>query len=123
MENSEQRRDPLLNISDCAREPIQIIGHIQPHGLLFALSEPDLIVRQVSANVSTVIGLSPDVLLGSSIENVLGARQFEKFQAQVLSNSALPTELLHILVNGHPIDAHSLAHRYDGVLILELDFV
>jgi two-component system, chemotaxis family, sensor kinase Cph1 len=123
MENSEERSDPLRNLSECAREPIQIIGHIQPHGVLFALSEPDLIVRQVSANVSTAIGLSPDRLLGSSIENVLGVRQFEKFQFQVLSNQPLPTEFLQIDANGHSIDAHGLAHRYDGVLILELDFL
>jgi chemotaxis family two-component system sensor kinase Cph1 len=123
MENSAPRSGPLLNLSECSREPIQIIGHIQPHGLLFALSEPDLIVRQVSANVAAAIGLSPDLLLGNSIEYVLGARLFEKFLSQVLGNQPLPTELLQILTNGHPIEAHGLAHRYDGVLILELDFV
>ena len=123
MENSSKRADPLLDTSECAREPIQVIGHIQPHGLLFALSDPDLIVRQVSANVSTVIGLPPGLLMGSSIETVLGAHQFEKFRSQVSSNQPIPTELLHVQANGRQIDAHCLAHRYGGQLILELDFV
>ena len=123
MENSSKRADPLLDTSECAREPIQVIGHIQPHGLLFALSDPDLIVRQVSANVSTVIGLPPGLLMGSSIETVLGAHQFEKFRSQVSSNQPIPTELLHVQANGRQIDAHGLAHRYGGQLILELDFV
>ncbi len=118
-----ERKDQLPDLTQCAREPIHIIGHIQPHGLLFALSEPDLIVRQVSANLSTAIGMSPDQLLGSSIENILGPLQFEKFQSQVLSNQPLPTELLQIEANGDRIYAHGLAHRHDGVLILELDFV
>jgi diguanylate cyclase (GGDEF)-like protein len=123
MKNSSHHGDSRANLSECALEPIQIIGHIQPHGLLFALSEPDLVVRQVSANVSTVIGQAPEALLGRSIENVLGAKQFERFQLQVLSNEPIPTELLHIQANGHSINAQSLAHRYGDVLILELDFL
>ena len=81
--------EPINQIPDlaqCALEPIQIIGHIQPHGLLFALSEPDLIIRQVSTNVSTLLEMSPETLLGCSIESVFGAQQFEAFRSQVMNN-------------------------------------
>ena len=50
MERLAERSDPVPGLAKCALEPIQIIGRIQPHGLLFALSEPDLIVRHVSTN-------------------------------------------------------------------------
>jgi diguanylate cyclase (GGDEF)-like protein len=118
--------EPINSIPDlggCALEPIQIIGHIQPHGLLFALSEPDLIIRQVSTNVSTLLEMSPETLLGCSIESVFGAQQFEAFRSQVMNNEPLPARLLRIPANGRVVEMHSIAHRHDGVLIVELDLV
>jgi diguanylate cyclase (GGDEF)-like protein len=118
--------EPINQIPDlaqCALEPIQIIGHIQPHGLLFALSEPDLIIRQVSTNVSTLLEMSPETLLGCSIESVLGAQQFETFRSQVLNSEPLSAKLLRIPTNGRAVEMHCIAHRHDGVLIVELDLV
>ncbi|MGD0570502.1 MAG: GAF domain-containing protein [Candidatus Sulfotelmatobacter sp.] len=112
---------PLPNLSECAREPIQIIGHIQPHGLLFALSEPDLIIRQLSINVPTLLEVSPETLLGCSIEAVLGAQQFETFRSQVSSDEPFSAKRLRIPANGRAIEMHCIAHRHDGVLIVELD--
>jgi len=116
-----ERVNPLPNLAECAREPIQIIGHIQPHGLLFALSEPDLIIRQVSINVGTLLKMSPETLLGCSIESVLGAQQFETFRSQVLNNEPLSAKLLRIPASGQLLEMHCISHRYDGVLIVELD--
>jgi len=61
-----------LDLERCAQEPIHVIGSIQPHGVLFALSEPDLVVRQVSTNVFDFYGITLDSLLGKSFEMVLG---------------------------------------------------
>jgi two-component system, chemotaxis family, sensor kinase Cph1 len=115
--------NPIPDLTGCALEPIQIIGHIQPHGLLFALSEPDLIIRQVSANVSTLLEMSPETLLGHSIDCVLGAQQFETFRSQVLNNEPLSAKLLRIPAKGRAIEMHCITHRHDGVLIVELDLV
>ena len=59
------------DLDQCAREPVHTIGQIQPHGVLFAISEPDLIVRQGSTNVRDLLGLSTGVVLGHSFEAVL----------------------------------------------------
>jgi diguanylate cyclase (GGDEF)-like protein len=115
--------EPIPDLTECALEPIQIIGHIQPHGLLFALSEPDLIIRHVSVNVSTLLGMSPETLLGYSIEKVFGAEQFETFRSQILSIEPSSATLLFIPVNGLVTDMYSTFHRHDGVLIVELDLV
>jgi chemotaxis family two-component system sensor kinase Cph1 len=111
----------IPNLAGCALEPIQIIGHIQPHGLLFALSEPDLIIRQVSANVSTLLEIAPEKLLGCSIETVLGAQQFETFRSQVLGSEPPSAKLLFVPANGLFIEMYCAFHRHDGVLIVELD--
>ena len=72
--------DATVSYADrCAQEPVHLTGHIQSHGLLFALSEPDFIVRQVSANVGALGGIPTDVVLGRSFEAVVGAGQFEIF--------------------------------------------
>jgi len=123
MANLAEPITPITDLRGCALEPIQIIGHIQPHGLLFALSEPDLIIRQVSINVSTLLGMSPETLLGCSIESVLGAQQFDTFRSQVLNNEPLSAKLLRIPANGRALEMHCIAHRRDGVLIVELDLV
>jgi chemotaxis family two-component system sensor kinase Cph1 len=123
MERSAERSDPLPGVAQCALEPIQIIGHIQPHGLLFALSEPDLIVRHVSSNVSTLLGMSPDILLGCSFETVLGTQLFETFQSQILSNEPFLAKPLYVPISGRGIEMYAIAHRYDGALIVELELV
>jgi light-regulated signal transduction histidine kinase (bacteriophytochrome) len=61
--------------------------------------------------------------LGCSIESVLGAQQFETFRSQVLSNEPLSAKLFASRRNGHAIEMHCIAHRHDGVLIVELDLV
>ena len=64
---------PKVDLERCAQEPVQLIGRIQPQGLLFALSEPDLLVRQVSNNIADLLGMSPEMVLGQSLEQVIGA--------------------------------------------------
>jgi diguanylate cyclase (GGDEF)-like protein len=123
MERLAERSGLPPGLANCALEPIQIIGHIQPHGVLFALSEPDLIVRHVSTNVSTLLGMSPDILLGCSFETVLGAQLFETFRSQILSDEPFLAKPLCVPVIGRGIEMHAIAHRHDGVLIVELELV
>jgi PAS domain S-box-containing protein len=120
----EGTQRPLVQASDldrCAQEPIHIIGHIQPHGMLFALSEPDLIVRQVSANISALLGMPTETLLGRTFEAVLGAQQFEIFRSRTLSQEALAENPLRIQLPGRAGEALCELHRHDGVLIVELE--
>ena len=46
-------------LANCADEPIRFPGAIQPHGVLLTLSEPDLKIIQVSANVATLFNRTP----------------------------------------------------------------
>ncbi len=54
-------------VAECAREPIQIPGAIQPHGFLIAFREQDGIVQHASENVETYLGLAPQALIGRHI--------------------------------------------------------
>jgi diguanylate cyclase (GGDEF)-like protein len=116
-----EKRRPLPDLDMCAMEPVQLIGHIQPHGLLFALSEPDLMVQQVSANVRVLCGMPPEALLGHSIELALGSLQFEIFRSRILSGNLIPANPLRVTVGGEAREMNCIAHRQDNVLIAELE--
>ncbi|HYE49594.1 MAG TPA: hypothetical protein VEB20_08385, partial [Azospirillaceae bacterium] len=70
-----------LDLSICDREPIHIPGAVQPHGVLFALRDPDLTVSQVSASLAPLLGLSPAEVLERPVSELLDAGSFATLQA------------------------------------------
>ncbi|XUK65814.1 hypothetical protein ABMA08_05455 [Pseudomonas yamanorum] len=64
-------------LANCADEPIRFPGAIQPHGALLTLSEPDLHIVQVSANVAELFNHSPESLLGQPLHTLIGIEHAE----------------------------------------------
>jgi light-regulated signal transduction histidine kinase (bacteriophytochrome) len=60
------------DLSNCEREQIQRAGSIQPHGALLLVAEPDLVVRQASANAADFLGLAGAQILGKSLGSLGG---------------------------------------------------
>jgi len=58
-----------VDLTNCDREPIHILGGIQPIGFLIALTS-DWIVKRASANTQAFIGLSPESLIGLPLAEV-----------------------------------------------------
>jgi light-regulated signal transduction histidine kinase (bacteriophytochrome) len=56
--------------ANCAREPIQIPGSIQPHGFLVAFVERDGVVRHVSENIGGFLSVTPNALIGQPVDLV-----------------------------------------------------
>ena len=61
-----------VDLDNCATEPIHVPGAIQPHGVLIAVTEPDLTIAVVSANVAEWFGVGPGEALGSDLAALLG---------------------------------------------------
>lgn len=61
-----------VDLTNCDREPIHVLGTIQPFGFLIALTA-DWLVSRVSANSAAFIGHEPDSLLGQPISAVFSA--------------------------------------------------
>ena len=59
-----------VDLTNCDREPIHILGAIQPIGFLVALTA-DWIVARASANVADFIGQTPDDLLGRPLADIV----------------------------------------------------
>jgi two-component system, chemotaxis family, sensor kinase Cph1 len=119
--NAAEEHGSITDLDRCAKEQVQIIGTIQPHGQLFALSEPDLLVRQVSTNIATCLGRSPESVLDRSFEAVLGAQQFAAFRTQLLSGQERFAATVRLPVSDGVLEMECIAHRQDGVLIVELE--
>ncbi len=54
----------LIDLDNCAREPIHVPGSIQPRGVLIEVSDPDFVVRQVSENLAGLVGVPWQEALG-----------------------------------------------------------
>jgi len=65
--------EPLkVDLTNCDREPIHILGAIQPIGFLLALTS-DWMVARASANLADYIGLSPADVIGRPIAEIFDA--------------------------------------------------
>ena len=64
--------DPTPDLASCASEPIRVPGAVQPHGVLLAVSEPDLVVRVASANAESLLGVGVDALLEQALGDAVG---------------------------------------------------
>ncbi|MEU2349477.1 SpoIIE family protein phosphatase [Modestobacter sp. NPDC049651] len=103
-----------VDLSNCEREPIHVPGSIQPRGVLLAVSEPDLVVQQVSRNLADVVGVAWDDALGRPLAEVLGVPA-----AQAITRSASafgdlrernPVELV-LDHDGTPRPVDAILHR------------
>lgn len=111
-----------VDLTNCDKEPIHIPGLIQPHGILLALTAPELIIVQVSNNLSDFIDFQPQDLLEKPLQELLSSEDVEKIKkcldedfecVNPLKLSLQYTEKLHRF-NG-------IVHRYDRTVILELE--
>ena len=64
-----ERLDPV-DLTNCDREPIHLLGAIQPVGALLALSR-DWIVERASANLGEVLGIAADQAIGASLTELI----------------------------------------------------
>ncbi|MHA6281035.1 ATP-binding protein [Salinimicrobium sp. CAU 1759] len=67
----------LVNLENCAREPIHIIGKIQEHGVLLACSAANLEITQASRNTADFFGIQVEDLLGKPLSFLLGDQQVQ----------------------------------------------
>lgn len=105
----------MSDLEACSREPIHTPGAIQPHGILLAFSDPDLICRQASANASEVFPQGPGGLLEKTAEEIFGTRIIRATAAgDPTIESPIPLKL-----NERDFDA--IVHRQGGVVIVEIE--
>ena len=122
---SLHRRDTsgaALDLSACDAEPIHLIGHVQPHGVLFALDPADLRIEQVSESAGPLLGLDADRAIGHLASAVIRPPLVVQRLKAMLGTPRRP-EPKHVALTH--LDGYGsfdwLAHRHDGIVLLEAE--
>ncbi|WP_321781665.1 ATP-binding protein [Paraburkholderia sp. J94] len=110
--------------TDCAREPIHVPGSIQPHGYLASLDDAGRIV-QLSANCGALAGTTADALLGAPLARLVGEPIAHAAREALAAPGADGTPQLVGTIDdprgGERAPLAVVAHRHDGVAIVELE--
>ncbi|MET0403841.1 MAG: ATP-binding protein [Cystobacter sp.] len=104
-------------LTECDREPIHLLGGIQPHGALLAFTEPELRVRVVSANAESWFGHKPEALLDQSLKDFLHPLSHALLTRALAQPGPMGT--LRLELAGRAFVA--LLHRSDGLAVLDLE--
>jgi chemotaxis family two-component system sensor kinase Cph1 len=103
-----------VDLTNCEREPIHVPGSVQPRGVLLALSEPDMVVRQVSRNLADVVGVAWDDALGRPLAEVVGIVPADAIARSASAFGDLrernPVELI-LDRDGAPAPVDAILHR------------
>lgn len=111
-----------VDLTNCDREPIQIPGLIQPHGVLLVLQEPDLKIVQVSNNALALLRQQPQELLGKPLLNLLAPKQVNAIR-QCLSEDFEYVNPLDISLKSKTklLQFDGIVHRCNAIFFLELE--
>lgn len=110
---------PPVDLTNCEREPIHIPGSIQPHGVLFVLRQPGLIVSHVSESVLAHCGASAESVLGAPLASVIDAAAVAELEARLGADELSSASALRVIAAGARFDG--VAHRHAGLTFLELE--
>ena len=125
--SSATARANAHELTTCDREPIQIPGSIQPHGVLLALELPELRIAQVSENVFDWLRRTAVDTLGRPVEAVLGSEVARKLRDAVENeNGSIERNPIAIVGAGVEVDGslrsfEVIAHRSDQSVVVELE--
>ncbi|MCU0544752.1 MAG: GAF domain-containing protein [Oscillatoriaceae cyanobacterium Prado104] len=109
--------------TNCDREPIQISGHIQPHGILIAVREPELEILQISENVRDLLGVDVTSAIGQDLSLFLDKAAVEKLKACLLNENLKTVNPIKLSAfkADQLLDFDCILHRVEGVAIVELE--
>ncbi|HTB75131.1 MAG TPA: ATP-binding protein [Polyangiaceae bacterium] len=112
--------DPLnVNLAECDREPIHIPGAIQGHGALIAMTEPELTIAHVSANVATFLGVEAAWAIGKPLADVAGESTEAAVTAALRRDPLTSVNPVPIVLGERTYDG--ILHRNGVAAILELE--
>jgi len=105
-----------LDLENCSREPIHIIGKTQAHGVLVACDPQNLKITQVGKNVTKFFGVSLKELLGNDLSYLLGADNVKELGKLLTSKEVSISQDVRINNTNFLMQAH-----YSGPNLI-LDF-
>lgn len=112
-----------FNFSETAEENLRAPGYIQPHGVALVFQEPQFEILQISNNTGKILGFHADVLIGRSLEIILGKNQLTKLKEALLQEELTTVNPLrfNLRVIDKDVAFDGTLHRLDQLIVLELE--
>jgi len=111
-----------VDLTNCDREPIHILGAIQPIGFLLALTS-DWMVARASANIADFIGRTPEQVVGQPLRDIFPAPVIHDLRNRTaMLRGADAVERLfdcEIVVGAQPFDV--AIHFSGGSVVIEAE--
>ncbi|WP_107843966.1 HWE histidine kinase domain-containing protein [Litoreibacter ponti] len=76
-----------VDLTNCDREPIHLLGNVQSYGCLISTSS-DLMINHLSANCATYLGLQPDEVVGQRLVDLLPERTIHDLRTKLQMTSS-----------------------------------
>jgi chemotaxis family two-component system sensor kinase Cph1 len=119
-------KNPVVDITNCDREPIHVPGNIQGHGYLVAVDKQHLTIQYISENLLQKTKCKAEAMLGKTLDQFLA---FSGIQLQTISISQLLNYACETTFDGiNPVMVeivgkpyYLIAHQYNNYLVLEFE--
>lgn len=105
----------------CERLPVHIPGAIQPHGALIAMDAQLQEVRQVSANVESILGVAVEDALATTPERLFTRRWLDQIRTQLDSPDRYGALIVSLRIRGRARRFRLLPYRSGSRVVAELE--
>lgn len=108
-------------LAACEREPVHVPGAIQPHGALVAMDARLQQVRQVSANLESIIGVAVEDALAMTPEQLFTRRWLDQIRAQLDTPGRYGALIVSLRADGQARRFRLLPYRSGSRVVVELE--
>lgn len=114
-----------VDLTQCEREAIHLLGGIQPHGVLLAFDASQGGVRApiaiASSSAERLLGIAAQALVGAPLDSVLSRESAMAISAALHAADLSKKPPLELDVGRPARRFDALLHRIDGLTVLELE--
>lgn len=112
-----------VDLTNCEREPIHILGHIQSHGYLLAVLPDTYQVVHASENIVDLLGVPAADMLGKSLADALAMTDLPARTVIELLNVGRRNESWDTInpqrISLNDTSWNLILHQYQGLIVLE----
>ncbi|WP_129644867.1 HWE histidine kinase domain-containing protein [Peristeroidobacter agariperforans] len=112
-----------IDLTNCDREPIHLLGAIQPFGFLIAVSTPDWLVQRASANVSDWLKVTAAEMLGRSLLDFIDVDAIHTLrnQLQIVNMTGTTARLFAMRIDDSRRRFDLAVHTMPGLVVIECE--
>lgn len=111
-----------VDLTNCDREPIHLLGRVQAYGCLMAVSK-DWIVRHASANLEGLLGVTADAAIGMHLQDLIVSDGFAQIRSSLrrLSDAQDQLRLFGVVLTPRGQSFDVSVHQSGATLIVEIE--